>query len=299
VQNFANAVARIAGLEFAGEEELIADEFDDSPEYYLLVPQLDALREIVSLWNTWVDTGAVPRNYTPWRDLFAQLRSVRPWGPADRVSAPNREYFRRTVDGAPDNEPVRIEIELVFRANQEAARAAEAEVTDHIVRSGGAIIDRSRRTEFGYHAVLADVSAREIRRIAELDPSSLAGADPVASIVPQSLGTPIETDDRSAVDEVRPPARIDDPIAAIFDAVPVQVHPLLVNRLAIDDPANLEALAVGQRVHGTAMASIVLHGDLNDPASPISRRAWILEPSATELYVNRICTSLPSSLRIA
>jgi hypothetical protein len=26
---------------------------------------------------------------------------------------------------------------------------------------------------------------------------------------------------------------------------------------------------------------------------------WILEPSATELYENRICTSLPSSLRIA
>ena len=29
------------------------------------------------------------------------------------------------------------------------------------------------------------------------------------------------------------------------------------------------------------------------------RGPWILEPSATELYVNRICTSLPSSLRIA
>jgi hypothetical protein len=28
-------------------------------------------------------------------------------------------------------------------------------------------------------------------------------------------------------------------------------------------------------------------------------QAWILEPSATELYENRICTSLPSSLRIA
>ena len=37
VQNFANAVARIAGLEFAGEEELVADEFDENPEYYLLV----------------------------------------------------------------------------------------------------------------------------------------------------------------------------------------------------------------------------------------------------------------------
>jgi hypothetical protein len=34
--------------------------------------------------------------------------------------------------------------------------------------------------------------------------------------------------------------------------------------------------------------------DRHDSAAP-----WILEPSATELYVNRICTSLPSSLRIA
>jgi hypothetical protein len=81
-------------------------------------------------------------------------------------------------------------------------------------------------------------------------------------------------EDRTAIDEVRPGARFDDPIAAIFDAVPVQAHPLLVNRLAIDDPANLEAEAVGQRIHGTAMASIVLHGDLNDPPSPISRRVY-------------------------
>jgi hypothetical protein len=121
---------------------------------------------------------------------------------------------------------------------------------------------------------LADVSAAEIRRIAQLDRSSLAGADPVASIVPQSLGTAIEVEDRTALDTVRPGARIEDPIAAIFDAVPVQAHPLLVDRLAIDDPANLEAEAVGQRIHGTAMASIVLHGDLNDPPSPISRRVY-------------------------
>jgi hypothetical protein len=38
---------------------------------------------------------------------------------------------------------------------------------------------------------------------------------------------------------------------------------------------------------------------LQDTARKRSRYAWILEPSATELYVNRICTSLPSSLRIA
>jgi hypothetical protein len=36
-----------------------------------------------------------------------------------------------------------------------------------------------------------------------------------------------------------------------------------------------------------------------DRIAGASDMAWILEPSATELYVNRICTSLPSSLRIA
>ena len=274
VQNFVNAVSRIPGLEFAGEEELVPDEFDENPEFYLLVPQLDALRQIVSLWEGWRRTGTAPRNFTPWRDLFAQLRSVRPWGPADRVSPPNRDYFRHSVDGAPENELVRIEIELVFRANTDAAHAAEASVTDHIRRNGGTIVDRSRRPEFAYHALLADVPAGEIRRIADLDPASLAGADPVASIVPQSVGTPIEAADRTVLNETRPEALIDDPIAAVFDAVPVQAHPLLAGRLAIDDPANLEARAVGPRIHGTAMASIALHGDLNDPPSPIRRRIY-------------------------
>jgi hypothetical protein len=274
VQNFATAVSRIAGLEFAGEEELVADDLDENPEYYLLVPQLDALRQIVSLWESWRRTGTVPRNYTPWRDLFSQLRSIRPWGPADRVSGPNRRYFRNIVDGLPDNVLVRIEIELVFRASDSASGAAEHEMAERVARAGGAIINTARRSEFAYHAILADVSAAEIRRIAELDPLSLAGADPVASIVPQSVGTPIEASDRTALDEARPGAVIDDPIAAVFDAVPQQAHPLLVDRLSIDDPTDLEARAVGQRVHGTAMASIVLHGDLNDPPSSISRRVY-------------------------
>jgi hypothetical protein len=274
VQNFAKAVSRIPGLEFAGEEELVADEFDEHPEFYLLVPQLDALRQIVSLWNEWQRTGTIARHFTPWRHLFSQLKNVRPWGPADRVSVSNRDYFQNIVDGAPDGYLVRIEIELVFRRSEEASTVAEAEVVRQIMQNGGAVIDRSRRGEFAYHAILADVPASEIRRITELDPASLAGADPVASIVPQSVGTPIEAADRMAASEERPSQRIEDPIVAVFDAVPIQAHPLLGGRLIVDDPANLEARAVGQRVHGTAMASIVLHGDLNEPPSPISRRVY-------------------------
>lgn len=274
VQNFANAVARIAGLEFAGEEELDGDEADANPEFYLLVPQLGALQEIVSLWERWQRTGAVPTNYTPWRDLFLQLRNVRPWGPSDRVSPRNRDYFRSIVDGAPDGELVRVEIELVFRASGTVSETAENEIAGRIAESGGRIVHRSRRAEFAYHAILADISAAEVRRIADLDLTSLAGADPIAAIVPQSVGTPIEAGDRQGIDIARPLPANPEPIAAVFDAVPVQAHPLLADRLSVDDPTDLELRAVGARVHGTAMASIVLHGDLNDPPSPISRRVY-------------------------
>lgn len=274
VTNFARAVARIPGLEFAGEEELEGDALDAAPEFYLLVPQLAALREIVSLWSRWQATGKLPRNYTPWRDLFLQLRTVRPWGPADRVTAANRAYFENIIDGIPDNHLVRIEIELVFRAGTAAATISEAELTERIVTAGGQVVHHSRRAEFAYHALLVDVPAAEIRRIVSLDPTSLAGADPVVSIVPQSVGTPVEAGDRVADGIARAgPANL-DPIAAIFDAVPVQAHPLLAEYLSVDDPDNLEARAIGPRVHGTAMASLTVHGDLNAPASSISRRVY-------------------------
>ncbi|MGC5796396.1 S8 family peptidase [Sphingomonas sp. NFX23] len=274
IDKFAGAVARIAGLEFAGEEELPANELDPNPEFYMLVPQMSALREILSLWEGWERTGNVPYGYGPWRDLFLHLRAVRPWGPGDRVSTRNRAYFEAVVDGAPDDFPVRVEIELVFRQSAAARIEIEKTITAAIVAAGGVIIHRAEHPAFAYHAVLTDIPAQEIRRIAALDPNSLAGADPIASIVPQSVGVPIETGDSDTIAAVPPAPGGEEPIAAVFDAVPLQAHPLLTNRLVIDDPSDLEAKAVGARVHGTAMASLAVHGDLNDTSSPISRRVY-------------------------
>lgn len=275
VQNFINAVARIPGLEFAGEEELEADDLDKKPEYYLLVPQLAALQEMLSLWQRWQRREALPRGYAPWANLFAQLRSVRPWGPQDRVDEFNRELFLNAVDGAPDNQLFRIEVELVFRAADVSAHAAEVDVTQQVVAAGGQVIHRARRTEFSYHALLADVPVAEVRRIANLDQTSLAGLDPISAIMPQSVGTPVEAADAIEEEITRPLPVSADPIAAVFDAVPLQAHQLLAGRLTVDDPENLEAISVGKRIHGTAMVSLVVHGDLNGPATPISRLVYV------------------------
>jgi hypothetical protein len=55
---------------------------------------------------------------------------------------------------------------------------------------------------------------------------------------------------------------------------------------------------VGVSSEGHAVMSVKVRPEPKDSGFE-AREAWILEPSATELYVNRICTSLPSSLRIA
>jgi hypothetical protein len=274
VQDFAKAVARIPGLEFAGEEELDADALDQNPEFYLLVPQEGALNQIVSLWAGWVATGRLPRGFTPWRELFLSLKSVRPWGPSDRVTVSNRAYFGSLVEGAPDDALFRLEVELVFRPGTAASQTAQASLAIHIVAAGGAVIYTSRRPEFAYHAILADLPALEIRRIVALEPGSLAGADPVANIVPQSVGSSIEAGDRVQENKAIPLPGQGEPVTAVFDAVPVQAHPLLAGRIVIDDPVDLESLAVGSRIHGTAIASIAVHGDLNEPASPVSRRVY-------------------------
>ena len=59
---------------------------------------------------------------------------------------------------------------------------------------------------------------------------------------------------------------------AILDGVPVAAHTLLGGRLIVNDLFGLEPGAVvEQRNYGTAMASLVVHGDRNEPQTPLPR----------------------------
>lgn len=53
--------------------------------------------------------------------------------------------------------------------------------------------------------------------------------------------------------------------AAIFDGLPVNNHQKLSNRIMVDDPDDYsDGYTVQHRVHGTAMSSLIIHGDIND-----------------------------------
>jgi hypothetical protein len=66
------------------------------------------------------------------------------------------------------------------------------------------------------------------------------------------------------------------PRIAMLDGVPIQNHPLLAGYVVLDDPDGFEALAAVQdRIHGTGMVSLVVHGDLGENLAPLNEMVYI------------------------
>jgi hypothetical protein len=298
VANFIKAVSRIKGLEFMAEyeTEFAADEdfvlqkkdknkvVHDRPDkavpgcFYLAMPDVRALNELLSLWQRWQNGESLGRGYTPFEHLFAQLRALRPWGPQDRISEETLAFWRAETERHP-GEPVRTEVELWYRDSRDRRNAASQTLSALVQRAGGQMVHESVIPDIAYHGALIDIPAVAVRDLIQQRAVNLALADDIMFLRPQSmLLGPIEVEpgaDTTLGAAGVPPAT-GDPVAALLDGVPVQAHALLANRLVLDDPDNLQGRAiVSRRVHGTAMASLILHGDRNDGGPVLSRPIYV------------------------
>lgn len=275
---FVNTLKNVAGfVELIDVEELESDEHDKKPTVYLLVPDAQALRNIASLRNQWVQGGDLGFRFAPWRDVFATLRDIRPWGPEDRVHAEDRNAIAEDIADLGDGDLTRIEIELVFRSSEARATELERELSNQVDAVGGRIVSRSRIPEIGYHAVLAELLIAEARRVVARSQASIAGLDLVMHIRPQSVATTIDAAD---AEETAPGEMVTvdrPPILALLDGVPVAQHPLLAGTLSLDDRFALEPLTlVSDRIHGTAMASLIVYGDRNFAPRRLTRRVHVV-----------------------
>lgn len=273
---FANAVRNVPGLELIDEEELAADAEDKAPVAYLMVPDVRALRDLEGLWRRWL-RGQLGRGETPWRDVFALLRDLRAWGPQDRVQPLEANYLIEEVDGRDDGDVVRLEIELVYRANADIAAQRQAEVSGAIAAQGGRVVSIAKIDDIAYHAILADLPVPAVRRIIERRLDGLAGLEPIMHIRPQSIASGIEVEASEGVDGGGATGPLGEPILALLDGVPVAAHRLLAAHVVVDDQLGLEESApVAERSHGTAMASLIIHGDRNRPEPPLPRQIHVV-----------------------
>ena len=240
IKDFLKAVARIDGLEFMAEYEadFPADEHfavqdkrkgregqdrtdkSVSGRFYLAMPNTRALEELVSLWERWQAGQALGRGYASFAHLFQQLRALRPWGPQDRVPEDTVSYWREEAERNP-NQPVRTEVELWFRNNENRRRAASRTLGEIVTAAGGQVIHEAIVPEIAYHGTLIDIPAAEVQRLIEHQAIRLALADDVMFLRPQTtLRGPLEiepgVDAAAAAGRARPPAG-EAPIAALLD----------------------------------------------------------------------------------
>ncbi|TNC45315.1 S8 family peptidase [Rubellimicrobium rubrum] len=276
VGTFADAIRRVPGLELIDEEELEADETDKTPAAYLMVPDARALQQLLSLWQRWL-RGELQWGETPWGTVFSLLRDLRPWGPQDRVQPYDASVLAQEVTGRLDDDLVRLEVELVFRASKRAGQAQEEAVRQGVTAQTGQVVSSSRIEDIAYHALLVDLPVRALRAVIERSADGIAGLEPVMHIRPQSVASSIEVEEAEDGPDGLATQVLGEPILALLDGVPVARHRLLADHLVVDDPLNLEpATLVTERVHGTAMASLIVHGDRNRPESPLPRRIHVV-----------------------
>lgn len=63
----------------------------------------------------------------------------------------------------------------------------------------------------------------------------------------------------------KPPLPTEPPIAGVLDGLPLANHVLLSDRIIIDDPDDwAQNYQASHRRHGTAMTSLIIHGDLSN-----------------------------------
>ena len=293
VENFANAVKRIEGLEWMGEietEEIAPDTdfYDEKDEIkelngrlYLVMTNQRALDEMLSLWQRYQNDQNMKFEHglTKFRDVFLCLKDIRRWGVQDRIEETGvLDVWREDLehDG---NRAIRFEIELWFRVTGNKRQEAREQVGVLITQLGGMILDDAVISDIAYHAILAEVPANTAQQIIDHPNVDLIKCDSVMFFRPVGqMATGKETVEGELSDHEAEEADLPsgDPIVAILDGLPLANHNLLADRLIIDDPDDYASeYTVADRIHGTAMSSLVVHGDLSDENSPLLRPVYV------------------------
>ena len=297
VENFANAVKRVWGLEWMGEieiDEIAPDEdfyyVDKEGErtttalkrrLYLVMSNRTALDEMLNLWRRYQANPNMTFDHglTKFRDVFQYLKDIRRWGVEDRLA--ERKVFdiwREDIESEP-RRSVRFEAELWYRGSDKKRKESETIVSGLIQNLGGGVISQCVIPSIAYHSVLGEIPAEKALQILKQPEVDLIRCENIMFFKPTGqivIGKePIEGDvsDYEFPEEDLP---TDDPVVALLDGLPLENHRLLADRLVIDDPDGWASdYPAIDRQHGTTMASLIVNGDLNSGSNPLRRPVYV------------------------
>lgn len=306
VTEFAKAAAKVEGLEWVGDLDLGEQAGDDdfhvaeegkeaqplAARLYAVMSNQKAAQTLLSLWSDWLkepDKKAT-RGFGPFKDVFTHLKDIRRWGPIDRlegtgVLAAWKEDQQFAADHPGMQHPaVRFEVELWYRGSDAARTKAFTHLNALVTKAGGQCIAQSAIGEIYYHGVLAELPAavvgETLAAIQSQTYTDLLRCDDVMFFRPraQTLFRLVPAGEEK-VPAAQPPGQLahQSPVIAVLDGLPLENHSLLRDRLRIDDPEQFRQRYTqpGHQQHGTAMCSLILHGDLSKNEPALSQKLYV------------------------
>ena len=294
VENFIGAVRRVGGMEWLGELTLTDippdDDFldEDRPQrqlngqLFVTMSDQRALTELQRLFDSWHEhpDASFDRGLAPLKHVFEHLRTIRPWGMEDRLRDTGVfDTWQLDIDN--DSRIVNFEAELWFRNNQVRREQAEAHIRTIVEDLDGEIIQQCVIQEIAYHAVLGRIPAARASDIIGRTEVRLLQCEEMMYLRPVGqCAVPAWPDDSSVAEVIGevPPSQspLAEPVVALFDGLPLAGHQLLQRWLEIDDPDDYEATYLAEeRRHGSGMASLICHGELDEPTESLSRKLYV------------------------
>lgn len=304
VLDFINAAKKIDGLDL--QFELSADEIQADTDFYdseqededhtvktkmfLILSNQDALRKIIVLWNQWkrAPNKSFSRGLNKWRDLFQRLHDVRIWSDQDRLAETGiLNYWAEQVQAK--KELIFSEIELWFSSENEKRISFESSIRNIIVGLGGELVSSTVIPEIRYHGLIAKIPSTSISHFLTGDLGALKEKSPVMFFRPCAQAI-VSTSDTAAKEDakliaLKAPQK--PPRCLILDGFPMSNHNSLQSWVNVNDLFGFASLCPpADRKHGTAVSSLVIHGEDLLGAKPIPYKVVvtpILKPEVVSL----------------
>lgn len=164
--------------------------------------------------------------------------------------------------------------------NSTTSRQNSIDSVTQIIRNlNGTVLSQSIVEGISYHGLLAELPANAIKNIINNKSTELTKCEnimffrPVGQMV---VGENVEEENTENITTKDMQFPNGDPIIALFDGLPLANHRLLEGRLQIDDPDNwADEYPAAARIHGTSMASLISHGDLNESKESLNRPIYV------------------------
>lgn len=238
-------------------------------------------KQLVSLWKIWLNVGdgTMSHKLKAFARVFKHLHAVRLWGPEDRVYATG--VVEQWKSGLYTNDPlIRFEAELWYREKPAVRDSQFDRLQAEVNKAGGRCVVRRSIDEIAYDGVLIELPADAVRDVVselkQTQGKTILWYAGVKQFSPPGQASVLPIGEGEMVSPPERPAPIGEPVVALLDGLPLENHASLQGRLVVDDPDGLASrYDARERRHGTAMASLIAHGEYNGPGSALTSKIYV------------------------